>query len=84
MERQIKKAPQQIDASQMGELVKQGVARALDARSKATELSPEQVQDVSGGALTPAAILKAIIAGGYINPVFNQQVNQLQQQQVMY
>lgn len=86
MERQIKTAPQQIDASEMNDLIKAGVARALVARSNATELTPEQVQGVSGGILvatspTAKLVLKLQPAGYFPrDPI----VDMAQQQQQQY
>lgn len=48
-------------------LAAQGVARALAAR-RMTELSPEQVQAVSGGASVSPLLLKGPLINGIINP----------------
>jgi hypothetical protein len=57
------KAAARIGAGGVAEFAKQGLERALAARSSAMELTQEQAEQVDGGALS-LPTLAAIIAGG--------------------
>jgi hypothetical protein len=62
--------PQRITAQDLAEAARLGVERALAARQSAlTELTPEQVEQVSGG-LTPlkGAVIKPPVVGVIIKP----------------
>ena len=61
------KAAARVRADGIGEIARQGVERALAARS-ATVLSEEQAEQVGGGAL-PAQLMCPIIAGGIWGPI---------------
>ena len=64
------KAAAQVRAQGLGEIAKQGVERALAARSGAVVLSEAQAEQVGGGAAAlPAALMFPIIAGGIWGPI---------------
>jgi hypothetical protein len=65
---EMKQQATRVSASGIGEIAKQGVERALAARSSAVVLSEEQTEQVGGGAL-PAALMIPIIAGGIWGPI---------------
>jgi hypothetical protein len=62
------KGAARVHADGIGEIAKQGVERALAARSGAVVLSEEQAGQVGGGALS-AALMVPIIAGGRVGPI---------------
>lgn len=64
MKLQATKAAARISAGGIGEIARQGVERALAARSGAVELSEEQAGQVGGGAALSPALMIPIIAGG--------------------
>lgn len=59
-----------VTAESLALAAQEGVARALAARQAMTELTPEQTQDVSGGALAAAPLKppKEIIYGKIVCP----------------
>jgi hypothetical protein len=62
------KAAARVRADGLGEIAKQGVERALAARSGGVVLTEEQAEQVGGGALS-AALMFPIIAGGIWGPI---------------
>lgn len=62
------KAAARVRADGLGEIAKQGVERALAARSSGVVLTEEQAEQVGGGALS-AALMFPIIAGGIWGPI---------------
>lgn len=63
MKKLAHKKPQRISQDDLASMAAQGVSRALAARENCMrELSPQELADVSGGAL--ALVNKGIIAGG--------------------
>lgn len=62
------KAAARVHVDGLGEIARQGVERALAARSGAVVLSEEEAGQVGGGALS-AAFLAPIIAGGIFGPI---------------
>lgn len=58
------KAATRVSVGGIGEIAKQGLQRALAARSGAVVLTEEQTEQVGGGALS-AALSRPIIAGPY-------------------
>ena len=68
MKQQATKAAARVSVGGMGEIAKQGVERALAARSGAVVLTEEQTGQVGGGALS-AALMFPIIAGGIWGPI---------------
>jgi hypothetical protein len=63
MKQQATRAAARVGAHGIGEIARQGVERALAARSGAVMLTEEQTEQVGGGALS-AALMIPIIAGG--------------------
>ena len=63
--------PIAIQVEDIASVAQRGVERALAARRSMLELSSEQANDVSGGALSLGSsfFLKPIIAGGRIGPL---------------
>ena len=63
--------PIAIQAEDIASVAQRGVERALAARQSMLELSSEQANDVSGGAISVgnSIFLKPIIAGGRIGPL---------------
>ena len=68
MKQQAMRAAARVSVGGMGEIAKQGVERALAARSGAVVLTEEQTGQVGGGALSPA-LMFPIIAGGIWGPI---------------
>ena len=64
MKHQVTKAAARVSAGGIGEIARQGVERALAARSSAVVLSEEQAGQVGGGAALSPALMIPIIAGG--------------------
>lgn len=61
--------PLNITAGSINEMVAQSRARALEAREQATELTPEEIQQVGGGAY----ILGEYFPHGILEPRFASQ-----------
>ena len=69
MKQQATKAAARVSAGGIGEIARQGVERALAARSSAVVLSEEQAGQVGGGAALSPALMIPIIAGGIRGPL---------------
>lgn len=69
MKQQATKAAARVSAGGIGEIARQGVERALAARSSAVVLSEEQAGQVGGGAALSPALMIPIIAGGIWGPI---------------